>query len=602
MSALIDAEIKKIIEIGKNHMSSLKEEMAFNYLICAIMCYNTLDYNKICNDISDDNITDGSYDGGIDFVYFDEENSKVIIGQNKLSDNCTVNDVVAEIQKINLTLKNFKNISTTDYNQNLRQRLRNAVDQLNLENEDNIELIFASLSKFNKNKVLEKVEDDFNGAEITFLYEEDIERVIENLQSELPFINEFKFDIDQSRNVLEYKSENYSGVVLNIKASSLQNAYEKFHDNGLFNLNIRRYIKSRNVDVGIIHSINNNNTDFWFKNNGLTIACKDYNMDGNTVKVYNFSIVNGGQTTTLIAENFESKDKDFYVMCKIIKSTQDLDNAESMRFFNDIAEATNSQKPIQPRDLKSNAPEMLQLQKILENRGCYLEIKRGISFSKQNKNKKIKMKIKNDELAQIYYSFVVQKPGIARSSKRTLFSNNVHYKKIFHQKYGRDKDKLDFLVDLITLNDRVNYVIRGFKDKKLSKKMKAEEINILTNSKMAIMALMGVIYRLVNKDIDINTTNIENDLKEFKYGSFISNYKKDDIDNKIVELVYELVIELNNSFKLEFENERVTSISNFLKTDKKYVSKILDSYITQLKIRDNLEKLIDYYGELFKRK
>ena len=69
MSALIDAEIKKIIEIGKNHMSSLKEEMAFNYLICAIMCYNTLDYNKIWNDISDDNITDGSYDGGIDFVF-----------------------------------------------------------------------------------------------------------------------------------------------------------------------------------------------------------------------------------------------------------------------------------------------------------------------------------------------------------------------------------------------------------------------------------------------------------------------------------------------------------------------------------------------------
>ena len=35
-------------------------------------------------------------------------------------------------------------------------------------------------------------------------------------------------------------------------------------------------------------------------NNGLTIACNEYKVDGKFIKLYDFSIVNGGQTTNLI--------------------------------------------------------------------------------------------------------------------------------------------------------------------------------------------------------------------------------------------------------------------------------------------------------------
>ena len=106
--------------------------------------------------------------------------------------------------------------------------------------------------------------------------------------------------------------------------------------------------------------------------------------------MYNFSIVNGGQTTTLISKNLKDNSKDFYVLCKIVKSTEKLDNKETMRFYNEIAETTNSQKPIQPRDLKSNSPEMIALQKLLLERDYFLEIKRGISAPKKFKDKKLK--------------------------------------------------------------------------------------------------------------------------------------------------------------------------------------------------------------------
>lgn len=71
---------------------------------------------------------------------------------------------------------------------------------------------------------------------------------------------------------------------------------------------------------------------------------------------------------------------------------------------------------------------MIQLQKLLGDHGIFLEIKRGISAPKR-----FKKKIKNDELAQIIFSFVNQKPGTARSNKRSLFSINKNYNFIFRK-------------------------------------------------------------------------------------------------------------------------------------------------------------------------
>ena len=157
-----------------------------------------------------------------------------------------------------------------------------------------------------------------------FYDENDLEKIIEDLQTELNVVEEFKFDIDHSKNALEYSSSNFEGSVLNLSANSLRKAYDKYESKGLFNLNIRRYIKSKSVDEGIINTIKYNKEDFWFRNNGLTIACKDYILDGNTVKIYDFSIVNGGQTTTLIANHLESATEDFYVMAKLLKVLMNL--------------------------------------------------------------------------------------------------------------------------------------------------------------------------------------------------------------------------------------------------------------------------------------
>ncbi|AXQ77650.1 hypothetical protein DDV21_000365 [Streptococcus chenjunshii] len=594
MSNILNDEISKIISIAAQHGEKIAEEKAFDILICSLYCYNSLDYEKNWFDIYNENITDEKSDGGIDFVYFDEENSKVIFGQNKYSQNIDVNEAVAELRKLDATVKDFQNNSTSKLSKEVKKRILNALDRLTEENEGNFDYVFASLSTFKTENVISKVESDSQYADLYFYNLKTIEKTIIDLKSKLKVVREYKFNLDRSKNALEYSSDRSEGIVVNISAGSLKKAFDQYESEGLFNLNIRRYIKSKNVDEAIRSTITKDSENFWFKNNGLTIACKDYILDGNSIKIYDFSIVNGGQTSTLIAKDYKSNKEDFYVMCKIVKSSEELDEDATMRFYNEIAEATNSQKPIQPRDLKSNAPEMLKLQQLLEGKDYFLEIKRGVYAPRKYGDNKIK----NEELAQLYFSFVLQKPGTARSNKRSLFSNNAHYKQVFLQKFEKQPEKIEFLVDLIQLSKRIDKVILRYKAEDY-KKLNNDQMNVLANSKQTLMGLLGFIYSLVNKDSDLS--QVRDITQYFEFGSFISNYKEDDIDEKISQLIYELIDWLTEIYINEFEFGRVTSVSNFLKTDKKYSEAILEKYANHLNKRKNKEELIDYYGSLFRR-
>ena len=138
----------------------------------------------------------------------------------------------------------------------MKERYLNVFDRLNDENEGNIEIVFSSLSKFDQSKVISRVENYSQYSELTFLGEQDIEKDIQDLETELDVVPEFKFEIDRAKNVLDYNSDNFSGVVVNISASSLKKAHDQYENKGLLNLNIRRYIKAKNVDEGILKTIN----------------------------------------------------------------------------------------------------------------------------------------------------------------------------------------------------------------------------------------------------------------------------------------------------------------------------------------------------------
>ena len=575
---LIKAEIYKIQEIVRRRKGeTISEERAFSYLIVQYYYFNELNLERIFYDV-DEMITDGANDGGVDFIYYDDDNSKVVLAQSKYTKSLSNGSVIEELNKMSTTYKNFENGNTGSYNKSVKRELQNAIDRLPEEDTGNVEYCIFTSAEIDEERLnicIEKENNIYSREMVTIYQLKDIVSKVESTIEDIVTVDESEIRIDKAKNYLIYNTDETLGIMVNISSQSLCSIYNTYSDKGLFDLNIRKYIRNKMVDDRIKKTLDEERENFWFLNNGLIIACEEFIIDGNKVKIYGFSIVNGGQTTNLIG-NYKGKNKEiFYIPCKIIsKNKKQKKNIDNILFFSKIAEATNSQKPILARDLKSNAPEMRNLKKWLSEEKIFLEIKRG-----ESKNTKgCKYKLKNDELGQLILSFIYQKPGTSRSGKKTIFENNSIYNQIFKNNYAKDRQKKNCIIDLIELNDRYLCIEDDIKKNDL----RANEREIIKNGKQVIFALLGILYNLANEDI------VESDLiqdtkivktNDFVYSAIISNYKEDDIDRILRILIIDLVQIVSESYDKALRKDQVSSISNYFKTDKRYIEEILADFM-----------------------
>ncbi len=585
MSEIIKAQVndaKKQIETitGK----SISDDRAFSHVLLRyIFGYDFIDQV--------DFVTDGSNDGGIDFISFDEEESKVIVCQSKYTGSLAFEQIITELSKMYSTVQNFKKAHTGSYNDRLKKALQNALDRLPDESIDNIEYNIFTTAPLDINGAMQKINNtqhEFPSDAVTIYTKDQIEKEIQKAQTQLPTVKYEKIKLDKANNYLEYESDDLIGIQCNVLSSSVIHLYNKYAGKGLFDLNIRKYIRNTLVDSGVKRTLDSERENFWFLNNGIIIACTEFNVDGNTVKLKDFSIVNGGQTTTLIGTYKGTNTKEFYVPCKIV-ATKDDDRAAY--FYTKIAEATNSQKPIFPRDLKSNAPEMVRLQSWLKQEKISLEIKRG------NKVKgTFDYSIKNDDLGQILLSFAHQQPGTSRSGKKKIFDTPATYDKLFKVNYDRDPAKKAFIKDIVELDSKYSEIEKKYKTSGLT----PIQTEVLKNGKQIIFALMGVCYRLANNDVTEN--DILNNPKSiatipFVYGAILSNYHADDFEKKLDRIIKDIVIIVADSYQNAFNNSQTTSVSNYMKTDLKYYNDIVAKFAQSLSmmIGDELKTCIDIF-------
>lgn len=570
-------ELRSIEEELEKSNKKVTDENAFEYLAMQFFCYKIKNIKPKLYDI-ESSITNGPNDGGIDFVYYDDEESKVVLGQCKYTENMKLNDIISELNKMSSTVENFKKAYTGTYNKKLKTNLQNALDRLPDESAGNVEYCIFTTSDINQNDVTNKLhtENNLYSKDMVSVYGvSEINSQIKELIEKAKTVNEYKIEIDYPHNVLQYETDNVSGIMVNMSSESLVRMYDKFKDEGLFDLNIRKYIKNKTVDEGIKETLDKERDNFWFYNNGLTIACSEYVLDGNKVKLYDFSIVNGGQTTNRIGNYKGSNNDKFYLPCKIISIKND-----DQKLYSKIAEATNSQKPINPRDLKSNSPEMKMLQRWLGKEGVYLEIKRG----EKKKLKNIKS-IKNDELGQLLLSFGYQQPGTARSGKRNIFENKPLYNKLYRVNYEKDPNKKEFVLDLIKLSEDYSIIEADLKN---GTTISDDEKIVLSNAKYVIFSLLGLSYYIVNEDYSRDDLN--NDISVLKspdlvYSKFISNYKADDYQERLKSLIEMILDSLCDTYENCVARNEVTSISNLFKTDKKYRDSIVKDFLNVINKR-----------------
>jgi hypothetical protein len=144
------------------------------------------------------------------------------------------------------------------------------------------------------------------------------------------------------------------------------------HGDRLLERNIRRYLglHGNRINEGIRATlVSSAPSNFYFFNNGLTLVCSDFDYNGlqggdYQVRVRGLQIVNGGQTSVTIfqvaeelAQQGRSLPADASVLVRLYKLP-----SEDEDLFLQITHATNSQNPVDLKDLRANDALQQQLE------------------------------------------------------------------------------------------------------------------------------------------------------------------------------------------------------------------------------------------------
>lgn len=195
MNELIRVDVEKAktaIKIRKSDLS-VSDDRAFSYAL--------LDNYFEVHDFSDqdDLVTDGSNDGGIDFLYYDEDESKVILCQAKYTAKLSYEEIGNELDKMNSTLENFKAGNTGSYNDKLKRALQNAIDRLPDDAQDNILFNLYTSANVDVAVAMEKLNKSshkFTTDIVSIYQQEDIAKQIQENQEKIDIVASEKIKID----------------------------------------------------------------------------------------------------------------------------------------------------------------------------------------------------------------------------------------------------------------------------------------------------------------------------------------------------------------------------------------------------------------------
>lgn len=201
------------------------------------------------------------------------------------------------------------------------------------------------------------------------------------------------------------------------------------HGDRLLERNIRRYLglHGNRVNTQISDSLRDpqQRANFFFYNNGITLICKQFTYNGlqqgdHRVRVEGLQIINGGQTSRTIHELSKQRDlftsiDDAYVLVRLYQ-VGGADDAQASAFVRRITVATNSQNPVDLRDLRSND----DVQKALEASISGL----GMTYGRQ----------RSDAVRVDVTAAVVAEAVLAvwrRSPQRAKFMSSEHFGKLY---------------------------------------------------------------------------------------------------------------------------------------------------------------------------
>lgn len=581
--------IKDKIHVMKETYPSLREKTD-EYVFSALAVKANYYKNPalVLNESDFDNfIVDGQYDGGVDILLSDpnSESSNMIIGQSKFYQNITFDDAVNAITKMVLFYKDMIQGHYEQVNDKVQGRFLSLYSEIGEESKITFAL-YTSAPKggIRKDRLERKFREQFSDSsqfEISVLFGPDVVSEIKESECRRPTVESGKIKLDKRDNYLEY-GEN--AAIVNVSAFSIKMLYAQ-HNTNLLSRNLRYHVSGREIDKGINETIRDNPESFWLKNNGITIICDDFDIDGKEVKLKNFSIVNGGQTTYMLHKSrLITELQDFYLPCKIIKT--DGENEDEKNLFSlEIAKATNSQKAIKPVDLKANSPEQVRFSQTMREAGIFYQTKRGEVVPREFKPAYLNSDL--SEIGKLCLSGIFQMPGTSRNKPSSLY-NPAYYDVIFD---GNQTQIAKICKELLYIDYYFrNVFLKRFDSENRNQPDAAERITFAHNARTICLAFVVFASRYYQG-------NIQGEDLQFIFDSSRSERPNPHVyesmknlsgikwllppnifENKdsYEEVLYKLFMQIINAgsmcYSMAVRYEEGLNASNYLKKDKNYYS------------------------------
>jgi len=393
--------------------------------------------DKTFDEIYVDVIIKGSADGGIDGIYFDEQDGFYVmeIFQCKNSPKLSQN----QLEKLKQDFAEVFEKGRRDKpnTEGLMPKLDEyiSITKKGYHIDHHLNFIFngdVADTKYAANKDLFESYNDPYG-NLAIFDSNELDKRIDNLIKSDRKRKEVKFTFNAEKSNISPKEPQalISFSILNVKAVNFRmKALElcelvdlEIKINGteykLFSENIRGFLGYNKTNRKIKETLDKTSESIYFPflNNGITILCDEMQIPSNQqagqyiVPVVNPVIVNGLQTTKVIHEIYE-KDKtkldDVYITVRLYE-TKDQD------LVNKITEATNTQTSINFRDKISNKDFQKYVKLLFENKGIAYISKKGEIFTNQL-SKEMHESITSEKAIKFWYATYYEKPEIAKNS------------------------------------------------------------------------------------------------------------------------------------------------------------------------------------------
>ena len=226
---------------------------------------------------------------------------------------------------------------------------------------------------------------------------------------------------------------NFKRVLIGkINVAELANLFDKHGDN-LLDQNIRKYlgVSTNRVNSAIKDTLlSDKRENFYFYNNGITMICSKFyynalQADNWIVKLNDLQIINGGQSCKTILYTVKNNPTVDYSNAYVLVRLYELSGEGMDSLITDVTVATNSQNPVDLRDLRANDDLQKRIETAVAELGYIYKRKKDNAIYPRDTT------ILSSVAAESIYSVWKKKPYQAKFKKNELFG--VFYHQVFDE-------------------------------------------------------------------------------------------------------------------------------------------------------------------------